>query len=258
MECNVIRYKNIDEAYASFEKRFDLKNIASESGIEIEDYNALSVKDRCITLGYKLKETSRVHLASFLFEKAFEITSDVEALLNKIDCLIILGEFEEAYRYNCMGYELYLEDMSVEPLEVEKVLSYQKAIIYFSSEKLDFAEVICEENIIKFEQKESYILLTAVFIASKDYSKAMRIFTRYASKAESQEDFLADVIILLLTIAKNESLADFLMILLDKDKSEKAAMKSYLNNFHLASRNRELLKNYLSEQFELSSEKQKV
>ncbi len=239
----------IDEIYTLFEKRYELSKLAKESGLDETEFNKLSTRDRFVTLSYKLKDSSRVHLSSFFFGKLFELSQDIEALLNKIDCLIILGEFEEAFRFNCIGFELYLEDHGIDSSEVEKVLCYQKAIIYFSSERLEAAESVCEENIIKFDQKESFVLLCAIFVAMKEYQKAIRVFTRYSHKFTDSYDFLTDVSILLLTINKNDKCSEFIVKLYDKDDSAKTKISTYLNNFYATTKNKEMLKKYFKDEF---------
>lgn len=242
-------YTDLDETFALYDKRYELTKLAKESGFSESEFEKLSTKDKFLKLSYKLRETSRLHLASFFFGKLFELTQDIEALLNKIDCLIVLGEFEEAFRFNCIGFELYMEDSKVNSAEIEKVLCYQKAIIFFSSDRLQEAEAICEENIIKFEQKESFILLCAVFAAMREYRKAIRVFTRYSGKFTDSYDFLTEVAILLLTINGNEKCSDFIIKLYDRDNSIRVELSAYLNNFYATTRNKELLKKYFKDEF---------
>ena len=124
----------------------------------------------------------------------------MEALLNKIDCLIILGEFEEAFRFNCLGFELFLELDEEAPLidDIEKTLSYQKAIILFSSGRYAECCTICENNIIKFEQKTFFPLLCASLIANKNTESAIKLFRRFQNN--KPHTFLAEVAVLLLSI----------------------------------------------------------
>ena len=121
---------NLDEAYLLYEERYNLTKLAEESGLDMDKFQAFSSKEKFFTLAYKLKDTEHFHLASFFFNKLFEILQSMEALLNKIDCLIILGEFEEAFRFNCLGFELFLELDEETPLidDIEKTLSYQSEV----------------------------------------------------------------------------------------------------------------------------------
>lgn len=244
-------FSDLNETYILYEKRYELTKLARECGICESEYEILSSRDKFLFLSYKLKETGRVHLASFFFGKLFELTQDFEALLNKIDCLIILGEFDEAYRFNCIGFELYLEDALIEPASVEKILSYQKAIILFSTEKYELAESICEENIIKYDQKDSFILLCAVFVAVGDTVRAVRVFSKYSMKFTDSHEFLTDVTILLLTVNKKEKCAKFMVKLCDRPDNDTMEITTYLNNFYSTTKNRDILKKFIVDEFPL-------
>lgn len=239
---------NLEEAYTIYEKRYNLTKLAEESGIKNEDFEKMSAKEKFFVLSYRLKDSEHFHLASFFFSKLFEISQSMEALLNKIDCLIILGEFEEAYRFNCLGFELFLENFEVSPEKAERILSYQKAIILFSSEKFHEASDICENNIIKFEQKDSYPLLSAILIAKNDFSGARRIFTRYSYKFHSPYDFLAETSFLLLSINKIDHCVDFVVHICDLCNTTKAEIRSHLSTVYSSSKNKNTLKNFFEQE----------
>ena len=76
---------NLDDAYLIYEERYNLTKLAEESGLDMEKFQAFSSKEKFFTLAYKLKDTEHFHLASFFFNKLFEILQSMEALLNKID-----------------------------------------------------------------------------------------------------------------------------------------------------------------------------
>ena len=158
-------FPEIDKTYEYYEQRYNLSKMAIDCGISQKIFNSLTSKEKFLSLSYKLKETNKVNLASFFFGKLFEVSGEMEALLNKVDCLIKLSEYEEATRYNNIGWELFLEDPDIDSFESEKILSYQKALISFFMEKYPFSETICEECIIKYKTKEFYHLLCANFIA---------------------------------------------------------------------------------------------
>ncbi|HPO49859.1 MAG TPA: hypothetical protein PLO89_05985, partial [Spirochaetota bacterium] len=195
-----MEFTEIDETYSLYERRYNLTKMAFEAGIVDEGFNDLSSKDKFLLLSYKLKETNKINLASFFFGKLFEISFEIEALINKIDCLIELGEYDEAGRFNNIGWELFLEDPTVNSFEVEKKLSVQKALISFYTEKYHLAEIVCEESIIKFKSKEFYYLLCADFIALSNYESAKKFFEKYGDKFESKTNFLIEVFLHLLSI----------------------------------------------------------
>jgi hypothetical protein len=214
----------------------------------MEKFQSFSSKEKIFTLAYKLKDTEHFHLASFFFNKLFEILQSMEALLNKIDCLIILGEFEEAFRFNCLGFELFLELNEDKTLidDIEKTLSYQKAIILFSSSRYIECCNICEDNIIKFEQKTFFPLLCAALIANKNIENAIKLFKRFQN--DKPHSFLAEVAILLLSINQASSYIDFLSLITARKIQKETELS--LINLYKTSKSKLTLENFLKEEFE--------
>lgn len=239
---------NLDEAYLIYEERYNLTKLAEESGLDMEKFQSLSSKEKFFTLAYKLKDTEHFHLASFFFNKLFEILQSMEALLNKIDCLIILGEFEEAFRFNCLGFELFLELNENNPLidDIEKTLSYQKAIILFSSSRYAECNSICENNIINFNQKTFFPLLCASFVAEKDIDSAVKLFKRF--KNDKPYNFLSEVSILLLSINQASLCINFLSVV--SGKSFRKETELNLTNLYKTSKSRLTLETFLKEEIE--------
>lgn len=237
---------NLDEAYLIYEERYNLTKLAEESGLDMKQFQSFSSKEKFFTLAYKLKDTEHFHLASFFFNKLFEILQSMEALLNKIDCLIILGEFEEAFRFNCLGFELFLELDEDNPFidDIEKTLSYQKAIILFSSSRYAECNTICENNIINFKQKTFFPLLCASLITNKNIDSAIKLFKRF--KNDRPYNFLAEVTILLLSINKASSCIHFLSAI----SGEKIQKNVELNliNLYKTSKSKSTLENFLKEE----------
>ena len=204
---------NIDEAFIMYEKRYNLSKIAVESGIYDEDFNTLDSKNKFLLLAYKLRESKKLNLASFFFGKLFELTSNLEALINKIDCLIELNEYDEANRLNNLALELYLEDPSINTLEVEKKLNYQKGLIAFFTDKLNYAQWICEESIVRYMSVEFFCLLCAVFISFSDYENAKKIYNKYGTKFSTNFEFLFEVFLLLENTDNVKKAIDFISML---------------------------------------------
>lgn len=238
---------SLDEAYLIYEERYNLTKLAEESGLDMEKFQSFSSKEKFFTLAYKLKDTEHFHLASFFFNKLFEILQSMEALLNKIDCLIILGEFEEAFRFNCLGFELFLELNEDKTLidDIEKTLSYQKAIILFSSSRYIECCNICEDNIIKFEQKTFFPLLCAALIANKNIENAIKLFKRFQN--DKPHSFLAEVAILLLSINQASSYIDFLSLITARKIQKETELS--LINLYKTSKSKLTLENFLKEEF---------
>ncbi|MBO5287952.1 MAG: hypothetical protein J6B11_01015 [Spirochaetales bacterium] len=239
---------NLDDAYLIYEERYNLTKLAEESGLDMEKFQAFSSKEKFFTLAYKLKDTEHFHLASFFFNKLFEILQSMEALLNKIDCLIILGEFEEAFRFNCLGFELFLELSEETPLidDIEKTLSYQKAIILFSSSRYMECISICEDNIIKFGQKTFFPLLCASLIGNKKFENAVKLFKRFQN--DKPYTFLAEVTILLLSINQASLCIDFLSVISGKNIQKDTELS--LINLYKTSKSKLALENFLKSEIE--------
>lgn len=239
---------NLDEAYLIYEERYNLTKLAEESGLDMKKFQSLSSKEKFFTLAYKLKDTEHFHLASFFFNKLFEILQSMEALLNKIDCLIILGEFEEAFRFNCLGFELFLELNENSPLidDIEKTLSYQKAIILFSSSRYTKCNTICENNIINFNQRTFFPLLCASLIAEKNINNAVKIFKRF--KNDKPYNFLSEVAILLLSVNQASLCMNFLSVISGKSFQKNTELN--LTNLYKTSKSKLTLETFLKEEIE--------
>jgi hypothetical protein len=248
----VIDFTEIDETFNLYERRYNLTKMATDCGIQDSDFQNLSSREKFLILAYKLKETNKINLASFFFGKLFEISGELEALLNKIDCLIELGEYDEASRFNNIGWELYLEDPTISFLEIEKKLSYQKAIISFYTEKYHFAEWICEESIIKFKSMEFYYLLCADFIALSNYDSAKKFFDKYGNKFGEQKDFLLEVFIYLLNINMLDKAIEFINFIIGISESQKTEIINYVNNYYSLNKNKSVLKNFFEKEVNFS------
>lgn len=243
-----MEFTEIDETYSLYEKRYNLSKMAIESGIAGRDFDNLSSKEKFLLLSYKLKESNKINLASFFFGKLFEISCDVEPLINKIDCLIELGEYDEAQRFNNVGWELYMEDPRIDSFEVEKKLSFQKAIISFYTEKYHFAEIVCEESIIKFKTKDFYYLLCADFVALSNYESAKKFFDKYSEKFGSFSDFLIEVLIHLLNVNLLDKAIEFIKFVYGISDKQKSIIVNYINNYYSFNKNKTILKNFFDKE----------
>lgn len=229
-----------------YEKRYELSKLALESGVDMTDFEKMTSKEKFLVLSHRLKKTNRVHLASFFFGKLFEISGNLEALANKIDCLIELGEYEEAFRFNCIGFELYLEDPDSEPEKYERIFQYQKGVIAFSTEKYHIAEWIAEESIIKFKDNKFYYLLCAVFIAVKDYNSAAKTFKKYGGKICSVDQFLSEVFVLLLSVDLLANGVYFIDSNYFLDQNKKNELFRFIDNYFISEKTKIELQQYLS------------
>ena len=247
-----MEFTEIDETYSLYERRYNLTKMAFEAGIIDEDFNNLTSKDKFLLLSYKLKESNKINLASFFFGKLFEISFEMEALINKIDCLIELGEYDEAMRFNNIGWELFLEDPTVNSFEVEKKLSFQKAIVSFYTGKYHFAEIVCEESIIKFKSKEFYYLLCADFIALSNYDSAKKFFEKYGCKFNTQTDFLIEVFIHLLNVNLTDKAMDFVGFIFGISDKQKNSIVGYINNNYSFNKSRAILKSFFEKEIFVS------
>jgi len=247
----MLEYVEIDETFNLYEKRYNLTKMALDCGIPDKDFADLSSKEKFLILAYKLKESNKINLASFFFGKLFEICGEMEALINKIECLIELGEYDESLRFNNIGWELFLEDPEVCSLEVERKLSHQKALISFYTEKYHFAEFVCEESIIKFKTCEFYYLLCADFIALSNYSGAKRFFEKYGDKFNNKMDFILEVFILLLNINFLDKAVDFMNNMFGITDEQRNEIINYVNNFYSLNKNKSVLKNFFEKEVNL-------
>jgi hypothetical protein len=248
----VIDFTEIDETFNLYEKRYNLTKMASDCGISDKDFKILQSREKFMLLAYKLKETNKINLASFFFGKLFEISGELEALLNKIDCLIELGEYDESLRFNNIGWELFLEDPSINFTDIEKKLSYQKAVISFFTEKYHFAEWICEESIIKFKTEEFYYLLCADFIALSNYDAAKKFFDKYGKKFGSRKDFLLEVFIYLLNINMLDRAIEFINFIIGISEAQKNEIINYVNNYYSLNKNKTVLKSFFEKEVNFS------
>jgi len=232
----------IDATFNLYEKRYNLTKMATDCGVVEKEFKSLSSKDKFLLLSNKLREANKVNLASFFFGKLFEVSSDFEALLSKIECLIELGEFEEAQRFNNIGWELYLEDDLIDIAGVEKRLEYHKSLIAYYTEKYRQAESYCEENIIKFKSKEFYFLLCADFIALSNMEAAVKFYNKYFSKFGNQFDFLLEVFVLLINVNMLERAIDFVNCIYNITSEQRLIIINYINNYYSLNKNKNVLK----------------
>ena len=232
----------IDGTFNLYEKRYNLTKMAQDCGIDEKDFRGLSSKDKFLLLSQKLKESNKINLASFFFGKLFEVSSDIDALINKIDCLIELGEYDEALRFNNIGWELFLEDINADSKNAEKKLQYQKALIAFYTEKYHFAEWVCEESIIKYKSLEFYYLLCADFVALSNITGAKKFYNKYGSKFIEPMDFLLEVFIHLLNINMLERGIDFINMICGITKEQRQVISNYINNYYSLNKNKIVLK----------------
>ena len=195
----------------------------------ISDFDSLSIKDKILVLAHRLKKEKRFNFASFLFDKLFTTFTSMNALINKIECLISMGKFEKALHFNNIAFELFLEIEDSDNIEnIEKTLAYQKAKIYFLSSNLILTANICEDYIIKAKQKRFFTLLCATLIALGDFSSAEKLLTRFLSQAHN---FLAETLFCLHTINKTHAFMAFI----------KSTKKLEINNERFLTKNIEML-----------------
>lgn len=243
--------ESIDNIYNLYEKRYNLTKLAMDCGLQEKEYKGLSSEEKFLTLSIKLKETGKINLASFFFGKLFEVTNNINALIYKIDCLIELGEYEESLRYNNMAWELYLEQDNVNILEIEKKISYQKALISFYTEKYNFTEWFSEECIIKFKSEEFYYLLCANFIAMNDFSKAKKFYSKYCDKFGDQMNFLLEVFVHLLNINFLEKALEFINLIYNITEKQRISIINYINNYYFFNKNKTILKTMFEKEVNL-------
>jgi hypothetical protein len=248
----VIDFTEIDETFNLYERRYNLTKMACDCGISDKDFKNFSSREKFLILANKLKETNKINLASFFFGKLFEISGELEALINKVDCLVELGEYDEASRFNNIGWELFLEDPSINFKDIEKKLSYQKAVISFLTEKYHYAEWICEESIIKFKSEEFYFLLCADFIALSNYESAKKFFDKYGKKFSTQKDFLLEVFIYLLNINLLDRAIEFINFIIGISETQKTEIINYVNNYYSLNKNKTVLKSFFEKEVNFS------
>jgi hypothetical protein len=238
----------IDKTYDYYEKRYNLTKMAGDCGISIKNFSGLNAKEKFLILSNALKEANKVNLASFFYGKLFEVSCSIEALLNKVECLVKLGEFDEAVKFNNIGWELYLEDHEIDPLYTEKVLTYQKALISFYTDKFHTTETICEEGIIKYKSIEFYCLLCADFIILNNLNSAKKLFKKYSNKFGNQINFLFEIIVLLLEMNFIDKALNFLTGMFDIKEKQNKTILSHINKYYLFNKNKQILKKYLEKE----------
>jgi tetratricopeptide (TPR) repeat protein len=243
-----MNFAEIDKTYEYYERRYNLSKMASDCGISSKIFNNLNSKEKFLVLSNKLKETNKINLAYFFYGKLFEVSQEMQALLNKIDCLIKLGEYEEASRFNNIGWELFLEDPEVDPFETEKKLTFQKALIAFYLDKFHTAESLCEEAILKFKAEEFYYLLCAIFIALNDNKCAIRLYNKYCNKFGSSANFLLEIFVLLLDINYLEKAIDFADFLFNISDKQKKSIINQINKYYNFNKNKSVLKKYFDKE----------
>lgn len=246
-------FSEIDKTFDYYEQRYNLSKMAIDCGIPNKIFNNLSSKEKFLALSYKLKEANKINLASFFFGKLFEVSGEMEALLNKVDCLIKLNEFEEAVRYNNIGWELYLEDPDIDSFETEQILSFQKTEIAFHMEKYHASKTICEECIIKFKSKEFYYLLCANFIAMNQVDSAKKFYNKYCNKFGNSLDFLLEVYIHLLDINFLDKAIDFTDFLFKITEKQKKSIINNFNKYYTFDKNKAALKKYFEKEINFLS-----
>lgn len=245
----------LDKTFDYYEKRYNLSRMASECGIPLKNFNSLSSRDKFLHLSYKLKESKKINLASFFFGKLFEISMDFEALINKIDCLINLQEYEEAIRYNNIGWELLYEDIDIEPHQYEAALSFQKALISFYIERYQISEQICEESIIKFKTKDFYCLLCATFIASDNIKSAVKLFLKYSKKVENYASFLSEVVMYLFNINAIDKTISFIEQIATLDEEDKKDIINISNKYFTLNRDKDIILDFFKKKAKIYQSK---
>jgi len=245
----------LDKTFDYYEKRYNLSKMAIECGIPLKSFNSLNSKEKFLKLSFKLKESNKTNLASFFFGKLFEVSQNFEALINKIECLINLQEYEEAIRYNNIGWELLYEDSDINPEEYEKVLSFQKAMISFYIERYHPCEQLCEENIIKFKANEFYYLLCANFIASDNLKSAIKLFNKYSKKFDSSLNFLIEVLVYILNVNLLDKAIVFIDNLFDLNENQKKEIINIANKYYAFSKNKSIIINYFHNELNFSLKK---
>lgn len=234
----------IDRVYALYDKRYNLDKMAVINGLPEKQYKLLSSRDKFIVLSKKLREVSKVNLASFFFGKLFEVSNDLTALMNKIDCLIELGEYDEAIKYNNIACELYLEDENVNPAEVEDKIRIQHSTLLFYTGKNETARWYCEENIIDYNIKELYYLLFAIMIATEDFAGAGRLFDKYGSITGDKIDFITEALIHLLNVNKFKEGMNFIRTIYQFTPDQQEAITRHVNGYSPVNKNRTIIKDF--------------
>lgn len=173
----------------------------------IGNFTSLSTRDKIYALAHKLKKEQRFSFASFLFDKIFTTFMSIEALANKIECLISMNKFENALHLNNIAFELFLETEDSDSADnMEKNLAYQKARIYFLLLNFAQSSFVCENYIIKSRQKRFFTLFCATLIAQGNFKDAEKLLKRFYNQLYN---FLSETLILLHSINQASTFIDF-------------------------------------------------
>lgn len=174
----------------------------------ISNFAALSTKDKIFALAHELKKEQRFSFASFLFEKLFTTFMSIDALVNKIECLISMNKFENALHLNDIAFELFLETENSDNADnLEKTLAYQKAKICFLLSNFAQSSSICENYIVKSKHKCFFTLLCATLIASENFDDAKKLLKRFKNQSYN---FLSETLIYLHSINQTNTFIDFI------------------------------------------------
>lgn len=190
-------YKKYSKDFADLALYYNISNFAT-----------LSTKDKIFALAYELKKEQRFSFASFLFEKLFTTFMSIDALVNKIECLISMNKFEDALHLNNIAFELFLETENSDNTDnMEKALAYQKAKICFLLSNFAQSSSICENYIVKSKQKRFFTLLCAALIASENFENAKKLLKRFYNQSYN---FLSEILIHLHSINQINTFIDFI------------------------------------------------
>ncbi|MBR3732677.1 MAG: hypothetical protein IKQ61_07720 [Spirochaetales bacterium] len=234
----------IDRIYALYDKRYNLDKMAVINGLPEKQYSLLSSRDKFIMLSKKLREVSKVNLASFFFGKLFEVSNDLEALINKIECLIELGEYDEAIKYNNLACELYMEDDAVDAAEIECKIRQEQCTLLFYTGKNETARWYCEEAIIDNGKKELFYLLFAIMIATSDFDGAGRLFRKYGNISGDKIDFITESLIHLLNANKFKEGMNYIRTIYNFTPMQQEAITKHINGYSPVNKNRTIIKDF--------------
>ncbi len=241
----------IDKIYEFYQNRYNLLKMATECNIPIKFFESLSSRDRILYLSNRLKEIGKVNLASFFYGKLFEATMDIDALLCKIDCLIDLSEFEEAFRLNQTGWEIYLEVYGFNRDFVEKKLTFQKGLIAFYTGKFFLSKSICEESILQYKSPEFFHLLAANMIALSMSMESLKLLNKYAHKFSTIEEFTLEIIVFLLNAGHNDKSLDFLNSIYNLSPQQRGKINDFIDKYYSFNHNKSVLKEYINKEINI-------
>lgn len=174
----------------------------------INNFAALSTKDKIFALADELKKERRFSFASFLFEKLFTTFMSIDALINKIECLVSMNKFENALYLNNIAFELFLETENTDNTDnMEKTLAYQKAKICFLSSHFIQCSSICENYIVKSKQKCFFSLFCAALIVMENFEDAKKLLKRFHNQSYN---FLSEIVVHLHSINQTNTFINFI------------------------------------------------